>query len=200
MASIDKSLDTYRLQLSEALDDVVNMVALTYDGFMKHKKATLQQAEALGRTIHQFEKTFDEAVIKEGDKEGVRLLLALAGHVERIGDCLEAVIRTVHTKVVEGTLFSDKAVAELSSIYTAVRDMARDVKDVVLTGNPVLVEHTVAASEKTSQAARDFATHHQERLISGVCQPKHSSLYLDMVDNLRMVSGHLREMVENIRD
>jgi Na+/phosphate symporter len=120
--------------------------------------------------------------------------------VERIGDCVEAVIRTVHTKVAEGTLFSDKAVAELSSIYNAVRDMARDVKDIVLTANPVLMEHTVAMSEKTSQAARDFATHHEERLITGVCQPKHSSLYLDMVDNLRMVSGHLKEMVEKLRD
>lgn len=199
MQSIDKSLSPYQHKIAETLSDLHQMIGLTYEGFIKHKKAPLAEAESLGRKVHEFEKTFDESLISGGDREGAGALLTLAGHVERIGDCIEGVIRVVYSKIKEGTLFSEKAVSELTYVYNTVRDLTQHVKDVVLTLNPFLADHVITTSEKLSAAAQEYATAHEERLISGVCQPLHSSMYLDMVDNLRTAGWHLREMAARLK-
>jgi len=199
MQTIDKSLSPYQHKVADALEDLNQMIGLTYEGFIKHKKALLAEAEALGRKVHEFEKTFDAALVSGGDVEGARALLALAGHVERIGGCIEGVIRVVYSKIKEGTLFSEKAVSELNYVYNTVRDLTRHVKDVVVTLNPFLADHVVITAEKLGEAAQGFATAHEERLISGVCQPPHSSMYLDMVDNLRTAGWHLREMAVRLK-
>ncbi len=200
MKELDRSLRAYQQELADAVDELVRMVGLTYDGFIKHKRPFLQEAEKLGEKVHRFEKDFDEKVVQEADKDAVRLFVTLAGHIERIGDCLENVIRTVQAKIKDGTLFSDKAVSELQYIFSTAKDLLRNVKDVILTGNAVLSQHVSALSDALSKAAADFSVQHQERLVAGVCQPKHSSLYLDIVDNLRMTGWHAKEMAARIAE
>ncbi|MBI5443914.1 MAG: hypothetical protein HY900_22235 [Deltaproteobacteria bacterium] len=200
MTQVDRSLIAFQQELAIAVDDLVQMLALTYEGFIRHRRAALESAEGLASQVHDFEKGFAERVIREGrEKAGARLLLALAAHVERIGDCVESVIRSVRAKIDEGTLFSDKAVQELTQVFDSTKDILRNIKDTALTGNPILLEHVVASSDKLSETAAEFATQHQERLISGVCQPKHSSLYLDIIDNLRSSAWHAREMAMKVR-
>jgi Na+/phosphate symporter len=199
MKIIDKTLIPYQQKLADAMEDLVQMVAQTYDGFMKHKKPPLAEAEKIGKRIHDFERGFAQALCKEGDKVGAVTLLSLAGHVERIGSSLEGVIRTVHSKINEGTLFSDKAVSELTYVYNTVKDMTRNTKDVVLTLNSFLADYVKAEGEKLSERAMEFTTAHEERMISGVCQPVHSAMYLQMVDNLRTAGWHLREIVSKLQ-
>ncbi len=199
MRPIEKSLFDYQKKLSDVMEQTLEMVNFIYDGFIKHKKSLLNEAEKLGKTIHQFEKDFTSEIVKEGNKESVRLLISIAGHIERIGDCLENVIKTVHTKIAEGTLFSDKAVSELNYLFNSVKDILRDMKDIIITLNPVLMEHTLALGNKVNQMADEFATLHEERLVMGICHPKHSSMYLDMLDNLRMVIWHVKEVVKKLQ-
>ncbi len=200
MRPIEKSLFDYQKKLSNAMEQVLEMINLTYDGFIKHKKSFLNEAEKIGKTIHQFEKDFTSDIVKEGNKESVRLLISIAGHIERIGDCIENVIKTVHTKVAEGTLFSDKAVSELNYLFNSVKDIIRDTKDIIVTLNPVLIEHTISIGNKVNQMADEFSTLHEERLVTGICHPKHSSMYLDMLDNLRMVIWHVKEAVKKLQN
>jgi Na+/phosphate symporter len=200
MTQLDRSLAPFQQELAGSVEDLVRMLELTYEGFIRHRRAALDEADALAAKVHEFEKTFAERVIHQGrDKEGSKLLLALVGHVERVGDCIEAVVRTVRCKIQEGTLFSDKAVQELTQIFDATKDLLRNVKDAVVTGNLILLEHVVTCSDRVSETAAEFSTQHQERLISGICQPKHSSLYLDLVDNLRTSCWHAREMALKVK-
>lgn len=199
MNQLDASLSPYRQELVGAVDDLVRLVALTHDGFARRGRPALKEAEELAHRVHEFEKEFSARIVREGSKEGVKLLLALAGHVERIGDCMEAVVRTVRAKITEGTLFSDKAVSELSQVFEATRDLLSNVRDAALTGNAILLEHVVTGSDKLSEVAAEFSTYHQERLICGICQPRHSSLYLDIMDNLRASGWHAREMALKLK-
>jgi len=77
MRPIEKSLFDYQKKLSNAMEQVLEMVNLTYDGFIKHKKSFLSEAEKIGKTIHQFEKDFTSDIVKEGNKDSVRLLISL---------------------------------------------------------------------------------------------------------------------------
>jgi len=200
MKPIEKSLHIHQEKISNIMEELLNMLSNIYDGFIKHKKSYLHEAEKLGKKIHQFEKDFTEEIIKEGDKDAVRLLISIAGHIERIGDCYENVIKTVHTKISEGTLFSDKAVQELNFLFNSSKDLIRNVKDIVLTLNPVLIEYSINLGNKINSMADEFATQHEERLVTGICHPKHSSMYLDMLDNLRMGVWHLKEIVKKLQN
>lgn len=200
MRPIEKSLFDYQKKISNVMEDVLNMLNLTYDGFIKHKRAFLTEAEKIGKSIHQFEKDFTFDIVKEGNKESVKLLISIAGHIERIGDCIENIIITVHTKISEGTLFSDKAVSELNYLFNSVKDLLRDTKDIIVTLNPVLIEHTISLGTKVNQMSDEFSTLHEERLVAGVCHPKHSSMYLDMLDNLRMIVWHVKESVKKLQN
>lgn len=200
MKPIEKSLFVYQQKVSVAMEELLKMLENIYDGFIKHKKSFLHAAEKIGKEVHKFESSFTEEIIKEGDKDAVRLLISLAGHVERIGDCYENVIRTVNTKIEEGTLFSDKAVQELNYLFNTSKDLLRNVKDAVITLNPVLMEHTINLGNKVNSIADEFATQHEERLVTGICHPKHSSMYLDILDNLRMGVWHLKEIVKKLQN
>ena len=58
MQNIDKSLSPYQHKIADALEDLNQMLGVTYEGFIKHKKALLAEAESLGRKVHEFEKPF----------------------------------------------------------------------------------------------------------------------------------------------
>lgn len=198
METLHPSLFNAQRMIAASLDDLIQMDDLAFKSFMKHKRASLQEVENLAKKVRHFEKAFAQVMAKEGNKQGVQVLLSLTPHLSRAADALEGVGKAVERKIDENTLFSDKAVGESTWVFTTVRDMVRDARDAVITGNPVLKAHVTATFGALSQAAQDFATAHEERLIHGVCQPKHSSIFLDVVRNLRNVGWHLRELVAQL--
>ncbi len=198
MKPVEKSLFDYQKKLSDSVGDLVDMISLIYDGFIKHKKSLLHEAEQIGKKVHQFEKDFTEEIIKEGNKDSVRLLITIAGHLERISDCFYNVIKTVEIKIKEGTLFSDKAVSELNYLFNTTKDLLKNLKDLITTFNNVLIDHILSHGTKANQMADEFSTQHEERLVTGICHPKHSSMYLDILDNLRMSIWHIKEISRRI--
>jgi Na+/phosphate symporter len=44
----------------------------------------------------------------------------------------------------------------------------------------------------------DYDVVHQNRLISGVCMPKASYLYIDITDSLKRISRGLVDLVEKV--
>jgi Na+/phosphate symporter len=73
----------------------------------------------------------------------------------------------------------------------AVGTEFNDVKDYYLTKNPILREKIGVDLEKVRQLADDFDIIHQDRLISGVCVPQASYLYVDMTDSLKRMAKEL---------
>ena len=60
-----------------------------------------------------------------------------------------------------------------------------------MTKNPALNEKIRADMEKVRKMADDFDIIHQNRLITGVCMPKASFLYIDMTDSLKRMAKEL---------
>jgi len=200
MKNIDKAFKKHQKDLSAAMDDLLDIMGYAHEGFMKHSMKSIGKIDAIAKKIHKFEEDFDEEVVKETDKQLSMALVALAGHIERIGDCMEIVTKTITAKIKEGTLFSDKAVHELDHIFKTSMEILRSVKDALITMNPILIGHALVTSEQLSRMAQESSTHHEERLVSGVCRPRHSSIFLDLVDNLRISVWHLKEMAIKLRD
>jgi hypothetical protein len=54
-----------------------------------------------------------------------------------------------------------------------------------------LKKHIDALIQEGSQQARNFSTEHEERLIKGICMPKASNLYLQMMGRIKGHFTHL---------
>ncbi len=63
----------------------------------------------------------------------------------------------------------------------------------------MLVQYVLEAGRAFEETANDFAYAHQTRLIEGVCLAKASSLYLALLDDLKGVEWHTRQIAERFR-
>jgi len=94
-------------------------------------------------------------------------------------------------KVESNVLFTDKALDEIKQLMVAVGAEFTDVKDFCFTRNPVLKKQIESDLDKVTKMIDEFDHVHQNRLITGVCMPQASYLYIDMTDSLKRMSREL---------
>lgn len=174
------------------------MLRLTWEGFRRQDREMLGQAEALGRTIHRREKELTPWVIgqlKASPPVGAdRGLLFAPSHLERIGDHIEDLVRGIRNMMTEGVLFTERGLREINTLFEQAVELLQCTRDAVQTGNRVLFHHIPEAGDRFQSQAGEFALAHQQRLIEGVCVPRASSLYLAILDALRGIERHTREI------
>jgi len=77
-------------------------------------------------------------------------------------------------------------------------DLMRDVRDYTVTKNPHILSKVNEGKEKIIKTINDFSIVHQNRLITGVCMPKGSYLYLDITDSIKKIARGLAEFAEKV--
>ncbi len=179
------------------------MLELVRDGFRRQDRERLNQAENLGRKIHHKEKELTNSIItklsrKEESSDAITGIGFLPGHIERIGDTVELLIRCIRTMAQEGTLFSERAVKEINTLFDKAIELVECVRDVLKTKNKVLIRYIKEEGEKFQEMIGEYALAHQERLIEGTCMSKASSVYLAILDYLAEVERHIRPIANSI--
>ncbi len=138
-------------------------------------------------------------IIEEKDKtELQKQYLNLIPAFQTIGLALENLFSKMETKVELKVLFSEKALSEIKELYAILEEQFRDAKDYIATKNPVLKTEIKAGWEKIFKTIDEYAVIHQGRLITGVCMPQASYLYLDIVDSIKRISRGLIDFVEKV--
>lgn len=156
--------------------------------------------ELLGKEIHDEEKGLTGDLVCYPDTTGavLKAIVLFPGRLERVGDLLESMLNVSRIKARDGVPFSDKAQSELSELFKLFLDVLKNFQDVILKRDKALLEHLVTQQTKLAQMTLDFALAHEDRLLEGLCSPKASSLYLDILDSVKSANAHLREMSESL--
>ncbi len=115
------------------------------------------------------------------------ILLRIGGHIDNLTD-------TFHKKIKDDILFSDRAVSELTILFRQLKEALKSTSDLLVTKNPVLVHHITECEEDVVRKALEFATHHEERLIEGLCLPVASPLYLNILNSIRCIAWDIKEI------
>ena len=105
---------------------------------------------------------------------------------------------TVHQKIDEHLLFSDRAVREINDLFRKSGFVMDACGDAVLTENPILKAHVICGVDYIFDLIESYADEHQQRLISGVCRPRPSVLYLDMNESFRTMLHRIKEIALHI--
>ena len=191
-----------RTQILRMSEQTVDMLRMVRDAFEKQDRSALGAAERLGREIHRQEKILMETLVTDAEVStrpaSAEDTVFVPMHLERVGDNLESLAAAIRTMIADGVLFTDRATREVGSLFEIALELLECVRDGLRTGNRTLVRHILLAGLRCEMMANDFARFHEQRLIEGVCVPRASSLYLAMLDYLKGIEWHVRQIGEKL--
>lgn len=169
------------------------------EGFDMEKSSVLKEetkkfGEIIKSTLPFFDAITKKAEKNEVEKKAIDLLIS----AQMVAAGIQNLFQKMTVKIDSDVLFSEKAKKEIEELMEEVTYALRDLKDFILTKNPVLKREVEERVEQTIKKANDFDTAHQRRLITGVCMPKASYLYLDMTDSIRKVLREMRNLAEKV--
>jgi phosphate:Na+ symporter len=193
----------WRGDMVEMCELAINMLRQASQAFSSQQVDSLDAADKLGRLLHAREKALAQRIVHRTagssfvlDSDRSRLFIPL--HLERGGEKVEGLIRAVRTMVLEGVPFTDRARREVAELFAAASELVVNLRDVLLTGNQVLRRHVIDSGQSLVARADDCAMFHQQRLIEGVCAPRSSPVYLAILEALKGVEWHAREIAQKL--
>jgi len=184
-------------RVSKLFEETVPILNNIYKGFVGQKinllrESRLQFRESLKKWLPDIEK-----LIEDKDKnEVVKKFVIALPYLQRVALALDNLVDKMEAKVEGNILFTQKALDEIKQLMVAVGAEFTDVKDYCITGNPLLKEQIRVDLEKVTKMIADYDLVHQNRLITGVCMPKASYLYIDMTDSLKRMAKELAAFAE----
>ena len=175
------------------------MLELTEDGFTKNKLSALDQADDLAKEIHAKESLLTGTLAKIASSNNeARALLTVPSHIEKIATSIKRIAEGSRARIKEGMLFSDKAILETGKLFTKTKDVLKKAGESTITGAQATIDSAIAESDTIERMANDFATAHENRLITGECSPKSSSTYLCILYSFEDIGGYIKDTVKRL--
>jgi Na+/phosphate symporter len=178
-------------------EETLPILNTIYKGFVSQKLPLLKESRVKFRDILKNRLPFIEKLIEDKEKDEVETkYVNLVPHLQRVALALDNLIDKMEVRVETRTLFSQKALDEIKQLMVAVGAEFTDVRDYCMTKNPILKEQIRVDMEKVRKMIDDYEVVHQNRLITGVCMPQASYLYIDMTDSLKRMAKELAVFAE----
>ncbi len=177
----------------------LEMLELTEDGFTKNKISSLDQADELAKEIQVKEDALTASLAKMASENSeARSLLTVPSHVEKIATSIKRITQNSRERIRDGMLFSDKAILETGKLFTKTKEVLKKAGEAAVTGSKATVDNAIAASDAIERMANDFATAHEERLVTGECSPRSSSTYLCILYAFEDMGAHIKDATRRL--
>jgi Na+/phosphate symporter len=122
----------------------------------------------------------------------------IINRLEKVINTLVRLTNLLKGRIDKQILFSAKAVRELEYLIGSIKHLVQCLKEASVTQNQVLIKYIIEGANNIENTADSFATQHQERLISGVCQPQASAIFIDLLNTIKENAYHLKELSRQI--
>jgi Na+/phosphate symporter len=199
------ALDAERGEIVAMADEAVQMLCGVLDAFGHLDPRTTDVVSDIGRHIHQREHGLISRLSGRpatGSSPGSPIdedVIFVPMHLERIAENIDRLAAARAGMLHDGTLFTDRASREVGGLLLSAIEMLEGVRDAIRTGNLVLIRYVLEAGRSFEMRANEYALFHEKRLVEGVCQPRASSVYLAMVDDLKGIEWHARQIAEKLQ-
>jgi Na+/phosphate symporter len=101
----------------------------------------------------------------------------------------------VETKVKEKVLFSDLAASELTQLMRRGRELLPHLADALQTQNPIIISHVEKEVNELSAIIVNSTNLHEDRLCKGICHPKASVIFMQMLDQFQDILWHYKALI-----
>ncbi|MBS4026140.1 MAG: hypothetical protein KGZ96_10770 [Clostridia bacterium] len=179
-------------ELADLMDYVKQLVNLNYSALLSYRRQYLDEGEKVAKKFDLISRSMvgsksnspDCAVDSGNLLKKIRIVSGMKEEQYKL-------LQLIREKNRDGILFSHKGLAEVKELCMLAEELCIHSIDYLVTGNPLLKKHIDALIQEGSQQARNFSTEHEERLIKGICMPKASNLYLQMMGRIKGHFTHL---------
>jgi Na+/phosphate symporter len=183
----------------KTFEAIIPILQDVYKGFFADNRTLLKECLSKFENMHAAILPFVEKIFAEKEKDEIEIrYVNLVLAFQPIALAITSLINKMLIKVESNVLFSDKAVKEIRSLLEITYVQFRDAKDYVTTKNSHLKDSVITAKEKLIELVNDYDTIHQNRLITGVCMPKASYLYIDFTHALKRIAMGIADFVEKV--
>jgi Na+/phosphate symporter len=175
------------------------MLELTEEGFMKSKVSSLDEADEVAGEIRVKEDSLTSSFAKlAATNSEARLMLSVPASIEKIATNIHRIGDNSRVRIKDGLLFSDKAVIETGKLFTLAKDILKKAGEAVVTNASATINTVVTETDSLERMANDFATTHEERLVTGECSPKSSSNFLSILYAFDDMGEHIKNTVKKM--
>jgi phosphate:Na+ symporter len=166
---------------------------------MKNKLTSLDRADELMKDIHAREDVLTATLAKMASTNSeARMLLSVPSYIEKIAASIKRITESNRSRIKEGLLFSDKAINETGKLFAWTKDVLKKSAETAVTGVQTAVESAMADANAMERMANNFATAHEDRLVTGECSPKSSSTYLCILYAFEDMGAHIKNAVTKL--
>jgi len=180
-------------------DETLPILTNIYKGFAGQKLNVLKESRAKLRDVLKNRLPFTQRLVEDKEKDEIETkYVNLVPHLQRVALALDNLITKMEIKIETRVLFTQKAIDEIRHLMMAVGKEFTDLKDFCLTKNPILKEQVRVDMEEIRKLKDEYEIIHQNRLITGVCMPQASYLYIDITDSLKRMAKELSVFAEKL--
>ncbi len=159
---------------------------------------SLEQLKECREKVAEIRKTEVELAVKvtEVAKQNseMKQYVLVPQHILRIAENIEALAEKTAKKVMDNILFSERAVTEITFLLQRLKEIIMSANDLLFCENTILNSYVEESEANLVKTCIEYATQHEERLIEGLCLPVSSSIYLTMLDCIRNIAWHAKEI------
>ncbi|MHA2220177.1 MAG: hypothetical protein ACXACY_30210 [Candidatus Hodarchaeales archaeon] len=190
-------------EILKSLNEVVNYaeeyMSSIQSAFIYHTSLPLKKYEIDTKVLKKEEaeliKFTNERVADDFD---LKPYISVSVHIMRMWESIDKLSKLIEEKIRGNILFSDKAVNETIFLLQRLAEILRPTADIILARNTFLKMYILESQASVEKMATEYATLHEDRLIKGVCLPAASKLYISMLDAIKSIAWHTKEIATKL--
>lgn len=181
--------------MNEMGTDAWKCMSLLQNAFIYNSADPLKGCSVQVEAIKKMEPELTAKIVALAkDNPELKPYVSVPAQLLRIGEGIEKLAKAIGKKNKDGILFSDRAVTETIFLLQRLSEILKPAIDMILTRNKFLNRYIQESEANIAKDANEYATLHEERLIAGECFPVASSIYVSMLDAIKNVAWHSKEI------
>ena len=209
----DKLLDTPEIAIESAKKELGDMGELVHrtvktavEGFWDIDKRSAAYVTTQESATDQLQNdlTFYLAKLTERNltsdlAEQIPPLLHAINDFERIGDHAVNISELTMKIYSESLKFSNKAIAEMRTMYAKIDDMFEQTIRVVCFNDTYSADRVMHYEGEINLMHKEYLAEHSQRLCSRKCNPLSALVFVDFINNLEKIADHLTNVAQASR-
>ena len=181
--------------MNEAVSYAEDCVSSMQVAFINNTSLPLEQCKIDTEVIKREEAELVQSATKKNAHDfDLKPYISISVHLIRMLENIDKLSKLIDKKIRENILFSDKAVNETIFLLQRLIEILRPTADIILARNTFLRMYILESQVSVEKMATDYATLHEDQLITGDCTPAASSLYLKMLDAIKNIAWYTKEI------
>ncbi len=193
---MDAEISGKMIELCRSLSEMLEM---TFQAFRKSTETSIKETEEIRKEVQKYSSELTRFLVAKSSastdgKEWVKTYISIVSSFDRMGYNIDGILDRLKKKVQEQMLFTDRAVKEINDVFQEAMSLLENLPDLILTQNKFLAQQMGEKGKMILKIADQYSEEHEQRLIEGVCVPKSSPLYLDILFSLKGIIVHILEI------